>query len=146
MKLPDLSFLPLGLFLLAGVVLSMMTGCPPPQEAKAQSTNPTPIKQVDWELLQAPPGADNGSSRTRVPGGWIVYVEEYNTPSLVFVPDAHHKWLQPEVEAQEDKFKLYVAADQATYDAIEPVLHDSKDERVLRLLKAWKARLEAVQR
>jgi hypothetical protein len=45
---------------------------------------------------------DDSASRFKVHGGWIVSmvvgIANYTTVNSVFVPDANHEWVLPEVE------------------------------------------------
>ena len=56
---------------------------------------PPYIGSMEWELVQCrcPGGARLGSLRARVPGGWLVYVGQYETGGVAFVPDPEHAWV-----------------------------------------------------
>ena len=48
-------------------------------------------KLFEWELVDNYP--DEGTSRAKVPGGWIVVHHFESSESMVFVPDPDHIWM-----------------------------------------------------
>lgn len=146
MKLPDISFMPLGLFMLACGILSVTNGCPASNNANAQ---PQPqIKSANWETISVPNGVDF-CDRARVPGGWIVHTTGSREAAMTFVPDPEHKWLAPEVESTSDlsaeTLKRYVEADRATYEAMKLLFKDVQNDELTTIMHAWEHRLQLVE-
>lgn len=48
---------------------------------------------LDWEQLRNS-GAlnENAIYRTKVPGGWLIWMEWPEQAGLTFLPDSEHKW------------------------------------------------------
>ena len=49
--------------------------------------------KFEWEIIDRHNRIDSHSTyRARVKGGWLVRCGDYDSISLIFVPDEHHTW------------------------------------------------------
>ncbi len=135
-------FSTLVLFAAGVLMVAVLQGCPTSQQAPA----PPKPTDVGWEKIESP---YYSMWRTPVPGGWIV---QHLGDSTIYIPDKDHEWLKPKPE-RADEYRLYVAADRATYEAVRITLiqYDrllDTDEPTYSegLLDSWKLRLDAAER
>jgi hypothetical protein len=59
----------------------------------AQKDKPKPSGLLTWETVAADKATKMTTRRAPVPGGWLVLVQIDEELSLVFLPDAGHRWL-----------------------------------------------------